>query len=117
VNRNTADDPTWGGCAAPAHSALANVDMPTGSQLDNDMSKPGMEVWTVLLNDPETVAWLRQRLPVGGTYEGLKWCADNASGDGSTDWHWGDSRDWFTVHIADTMVTFTGGPDSVGCSP
>jgi hypothetical protein len=30
IDRN-ADDPTWGGCASAAHSALANVDMPTGS--------------------------------------------------------------------------------------
>ena len=58
IQRN-ADDPTWGGCAAPAHSALANVDMPTGSQLNNDLSKPGMEVWMLLLKDPETVAWPR----------------------------------------------------------
>jgi uncharacterized protein YceK len=110
-----ADDPTWPGCAAPAHSALANVDMPTGSQLDTN-SKPGLEVWTVLLTDAETVAWLQQRLPVYGDYQGLKWCQDAGIGEGYTEWQWGDSRDWFTVHIYGQTVTFKRGPDMYGCA-
>jgi uncharacterized protein YceK len=110
-----ADDPTWGGCASAAHSALANVDMPTGSQLDPNMNKPGLEVWTVLITDAETVAWLRQRLPVYGDYQGLKWCQDAGIGEGYTEWQWGTSRDWFVAHIYGQTVTFKRGPDMYGC--
>lgn len=109
------DDPTWGGCASAAHSALANVDMPTGSQLEPALSKPGDEEWWVLINYPETVAWFRQRLPLYADFQGLQWCQDASESD-YTEWQWGDSRDLFTVHIDNgDMVTFKRGPDTYGC--
>jgi hypothetical protein len=107
------DDPTWGGCASAAHSALANVDMPTGSQLEST-SKPGTEIWDLLITRPKAVAWLQQRLPVGRDYRGLQWCED-ASDSGSTEWQWGDTGDFFEVHIVGETVSFTRGPNPSGC--
>ena len=60
-----ADSPTWGGCTSAAHSALANVDMPTGSQLE-PMSKPGTGVWDVLMTG---------RKPLRGCVNGCRYSA------------------------------------------
>jgi hypothetical protein len=80
-------------------SALANITLPAGS-IGHKQPEGVGEVWLVTTPYDFTVNSLRQQLPVGGDYEGLRWCKQEVNDTPGTQlWAWGDGKSSLEVEV------------------
>jgi hypothetical protein len=107
-------------CDVPApgnapHSELAQMPLPVGTVRSElfDQS-PTMESWGFPGTHQSAVQYLREHLPIGRDYMGLRWCIEDGDGE-YADWTWGGKADLLTVHVLGSMVTITREPNSYGC--
>jgi hypothetical protein len=89
---------------------LINVTLPAGSISHKQPEGVG-EVWLVTTPYDFTVNNLRQQLPVGDDYEGLRWCNQEVNPTpGMQWWAWGDGKTSLDVEVLNSgSVVITRG--------
>ncbi len=82
-------------------SELINLTLPQGTKAIGGTPVPGIEVWLVPTEAPETVTTLRAQLPVNQPVDGLAPCGEeNNPKLESTQWTWSTGPNYLMVHIA-----------------
>ena len=84
--------------AAGPRSKVAAVTLPAGSKSVGNLPSH-MELWAVPASYDFTVQTLREQLPIGRDYQGLKWCSQEIT-DAHTEWDWGDSKDMLDITVS-----------------
>jgi len=84
--------------AAGPRSKVADITLPAGA-VNILTTKPNMELWSVTTPYDFTVRSLREQLPIGRDYQGLKWCSQEVT-DMHTEWDWGDSKDMLDITVS-----------------
>ena len=101
--------------------------LPAGSTPSGGNPVPGIEIWKVPLEIADVVAYLRPQLPIGRSYDGLPWCAEDVTPKMElTSWFWGTPQDFLGFNVGRNYlkigvrgpggeVTITRRPDPFGC--
>ena len=84
--------------AAGPRSRVAAITLPAGSKSVGNLPSH-MELWAVPASYDFTVQALREQLPIGRDYQGLKWCSQEIT-DAHTEWDWGDSKDMLDITVS-----------------
>lgn len=103
----------------PPHSdIIPELALPVGS-----VTAPGTregERWEMPVPYPQAVEEIRQQLPVGRDYQGLRWCDEHVE-DELTMWAWGDKNDLLYVMVDGKVRTGSAvtikraAPSPTGC--
>lgn len=115
-------DPGIRTTAIAAHSAIMpDLTFPEGTTRLGGVPTGPNEFWDVPAAYSDAVAALRRELPVGKSYDGLRWCAEETWNDELTVWSWGSESDYLSVMVTPAAagpgseVSLDRGPDRAGC--